>query len=208
MAFFDSSNKVNAIHLTFAKELGFSIKPIDVGAQKIDGTMLNNFEIVVAAYSVADKANWVRFFEKTFLRANISPEAVFGILFLILSGADIDFLGRKLRWRTYITKKALLTIRRVEQVGKKEFAATVLDSEHKTYIVYTKSVNSILSPSFSLFDVHLSCRSQIVGLIAEKASTKVSAEYSDFADVFSPDLAFKLPEHTEIYNHAIKLVND
>ena len=44
-------------------------------------------------------------------------------------------------------------------------------------------------------------------MIAEEASTKVLAEYSDFADVFSPDLASELPEHTGINNHAIELVD-
>ena len=42
-------------------------------------------------------------------------------------------------------------------------------------------------------------------MIAEEALTKVPAEYSDFADVFSPDLATKLPEHTEINIYAIDL---
>ena len=44
-------------------------------------------------------------------------------------------------------------------------------------------------------------------LIAEEALTKVLAEYLDFADIFSSDLAFELPEHIEINDHAIKLVN-
>ena len=37
---------------------------------------------------------------------------------------------------------------------------------------------------------------------------KVSAEYLDFADVFSSDLTSKLPEHTGINDHAIELVDD
>ena len=45
-------------------------------------------------------------------------------------------------------------------------------------------------------------------MIAEEALTKVPAKYSDFADVFSLDLAFKLPEHTGINDHAIELVDD
>ena len=60
--------------------------------QKIDGTTLDNYEIVVAAFLVTDKANRVRFFEETFLVANISSEVVFGMFFIILSGADVNFL--------------------------------------------------------------------------------------------------------------------
>ena len=44
---------------------------------------------------------------------------------------------------------------------------------------------------------------QKVGLIAP---TKVPVEYANFA--FSPNLASKLPKHTRINDHAIKLVDD
>ena len=44
-------------------------------------------------------------------------------------------------------------------------------------------------------------------MIAEKAPTKVLVKYLNFADVFSPDLAFELPKHTRINDHAIELVN-
>ena len=37
--------------------------------------------MIVAAFLVTDKTNQVRFFEKIFLVANISPEVVFGMLF-------------------------------------------------------------------------------------------------------------------------------
>ena len=92
---------------------------------------------------------------------NVSPEVVFGMLFLTLSGADIDFLGRELRWRTYSTKVAFPTTRRVELVGKKEFAAAALDLEYETYVVHVGSVSSNASPSSSSLklNVHPSCRS-------------------------------------------------
>ena len=92
LALLDSKNKVNAIHPTFARKLGLSIKPIDVEAQKIDNTLLNTYEMVVLAFLVMDKANQVRFFEKTFLVANVSPEVVLGMFFFTLSNANIDFL--------------------------------------------------------------------------------------------------------------------
>ena len=47
--------------------------------------------MVVAAFSITDQADRIRFFEKTFLVANVSPDVVFGMLFLIQSGMDIDF---------------------------------------------------------------------------------------------------------------------
>ena len=95
-ALVDSGCEVNAMHSSFVKQLGLPIQPTDVGAQKIDGTTLDTHEMVLTVFSVEDKANQIRFFEETFLVANISLEVVLGMLFLILSGADVDFSGREL----------------------------------------------------------------------------------------------------------------
>ena len=97
LALFNSGSKVNAIYLTFAKELGLSVRPIDIGAQKIDITILDTYGIVVAAFSVIDKAKQRKLIEETFLIANVSPEIVFGMSFLTLSDANVGFLDRKFR---------------------------------------------------------------------------------------------------------------
>ena len=209
LALLDSGIEINTIHSSLARELELPIRPTNVEAQKIDGTMLDTFGIVVTAVSVTDKANRVKFFEKTFLVANVSPKIVFEISFLTLSIADIDFLGRKLRWKTYTTKETLPTTRRVELVGKKEFPAVALDPEYETYIVYVGSVSfDVLSSSSPLkLNVYPFRRPQVSGLIAKKAPTKVPAEYSDFADVFSPDSSSELPEQSGINDHVIELVD-
>ena len=151
-ALIDSGSEVNAVHPSFVKQLGLSIRPTNVGAQKIDGTTLDTHGMVVAAFSVEDKANRVRFFEETFLVANVSPEVVLGMPFLTLSNADVDFSGRDLRWRTYTTKEALPTTRCVELEGKKEFAAVALDPEHETYVVHVASLSFALL--IASLDVH------------------------------------------------------
>ena len=91
LALFDSGSDVNAIHPTLAQKLRLPVRPIDMEAQKIDGTIFDTFWMVVTTFSVMNKANQVRFFKETFLVANVSPGIVLGILFLTLSGADIDF---------------------------------------------------------------------------------------------------------------------
>ena len=202
-ALINSGSEVNAVHPSFVKQLGLSIRPTDVGAQKIDDITLDTHGMVVAAFSVVDKVNRVRFFEETFLVANVSLEVIFGMPFLTLSNADVNFLSQNLWWKTYTTKEALPTTRCVELVGKKEFVAAALNPEHETYVVHVASLSS--TPLASL-DVHLFREPQISGLIAKKAPTKVPAKYSDFADVFFPDLASELPEHTGINDHAIELV--
>ena len=122
--------------------------------------MLNTLRMVVVAFSVMDKANRVRFFKETFLVANVSPEVVLGMPFLTLSGADVDFSGRELRWKTYTTEEALPTTRHVELVGKKEFAAAALDPESETFVVHIASPSSDTSLSSSplKLDVHPSHR--------------------------------------------------
>ena len=92
LALFNSWSEVNTIYLTFAKKQGLSIRPIDVGVQKIDGIMLDTYEMVVAFLLMMDKVNWVKIFEKTFLVTNISLKVVFGIFFLNLSNTDVNFL--------------------------------------------------------------------------------------------------------------------
>ena len=57
LALFDLSSKINAVYPTFAKELGLSIKLIDIGVQKIDSSMLDTYGIVVTAFLVTDKTN-------------------------------------------------------------------------------------------------------------------------------------------------------
>ena len=78
---FNLSSEVNAIYSIFAWELRLFIKPTDVKAQKINGITLDIFEMVVAAFLMTDKANWVKFLEKTFLVANVSLEVVLGCFF-------------------------------------------------------------------------------------------------------------------------------
>ena len=159
-AFFDSGSKVNTVYLAFGKELSLFIRATDVGAQKIDGITLKTYGMVVTAFSVEDKANQVRFLEKTFLVVNVSLEMILRMSFLTLSGIDVDFLGRKLRWRTYTTKETLPTTRHVELVGKKEFATAALNLESETFIVHVASLSFNASPSsFSLkLNVYLSCK--------------------------------------------------
>ena len=72
------------------------VQTTNVGAQKINGTTLEIYGIVIAAFSVTDQADKVRFFKKIFLVANVSPDIFLKIPFLILSRANIDFPKRAL----------------------------------------------------------------------------------------------------------------
>ena len=52
--------------------------------------------MMIAIFLGTDQANMIKFFEKTFLVANVSPDIVLEMLFFIFSNADIDFPKREL----------------------------------------------------------------------------------------------------------------
>ncbi len=202
-ALLDSRSEVNAIGQAFAQHLGFKINKTNIGAQKIDGTTLETYEMIVSTFSVLDKDGRERFFEESFLLADVKPNIVFKMPFLTISNVDVDFQARDLQWRCYTTGDVLSTTKQVELIGKKEFAVAALVPEYKAFIVHVAAL-SVDSGD----EMHLSRRAQIANLKVDEAPSKVLGEYTDFADVFSPKLAAKLSEHTGINDHAIKLVND
>ena len=93
--------------------------------------------------------------------------------------------------------------RQVKLIGKKKFATVALDRKYKTFIVYVATL-SIDSGN----EIYLSKKTQIAYLKANKALTKVSSKYANFADIFLPKWAVELLKYTKINNHTIKLVDD
>ena len=88
-------------------------------------------------------------------------------------------------------------------MGKKESAAVALDLEYETFVVHVASLSS--NPLNA--GIYLSRKLQIASWIVEKTFSKISAKYADFANVFSPDLASKLPKYTWINDYTIKLID-
>ncbi len=96
-ALLDSESKVNAMSQAFAQQLGLKIRKTNVGAPKIDGTTLETYGMVVSTFSVSDKDGRERFFEESFLLADVSPDIVLGMPFLTMSNAEVDFQARDLQ---------------------------------------------------------------------------------------------------------------
>ena len=88
----DLGNEVNAMTPAYAAKLGLGIQETDIGPEKIDGSTLNTFGIVLADFQVEDKLGRTRFFQKTFLVANTTSEVILEMPFLILSNVDIQFV--------------------------------------------------------------------------------------------------------------------
>ena len=75
----------------FTSQLDLKIRMTNVGAQKIDGTTLEIYKIVVSTFFASDKDRKMRFFEKNFLLADVNPNIIFEMLIFTKSNADIDF---------------------------------------------------------------------------------------------------------------------
>ena len=168
----------------------------DVGAQKIDKSSLTTYGIVIAAFQVVDKLGGPRFFQKTFLLADISMKVVPGMPFFTLSNVDVQFDGKELTWKTYTTKKALSTNRQVEIINQKEFAIATLDKNVEAFMMHVSSLGLWMT-------IHLARKAQLVLLLAKKIT--VPTNYSDFADVFSEKSANILPKRLRANEHAIEL---
>ena len=87
----DSGSEVNAISPAYAKRLGLKTRKTNVGAQKIDGSALETFGMVIADFQVEDKSGRPRFFQETFLVADTKFEVILRLLFLKIINADIAF---------------------------------------------------------------------------------------------------------------------
>ena len=77
-------------------KLGLKICTINVEVQKIDSSTLKTFEKILASFQIKDTFEKARFFQKTFLLADLNIEIVLEMLFLTLSNADIKFAWKKL----------------------------------------------------------------------------------------------------------------
>ena len=154
--------------------------------------------MIIAAFLINNKDKKIRFFKEIFLLANVSLDAMFKILFLTLSNANVKFLKQKILWQAYITAKALHITRQVEVIDWKKFAATTLDKKEKSFVIHLTFV-------FFFDNYH---NVQQVLFYTNKTPIIISPKYFKFTDVFSPKYVAKLAEHTNINNHVIDLVEN
>ena len=200
---FDSGSKVNAINPDFARKLGLKVWKTNVGAQKIDGSALKTFGMVIADFQVEDKTNRPRFFQETFLVANTKFEVILGMPFLKISNADMSFGKGTLTWKTYTINKALPTTEQVQIIDKKDFIIAALDANSETFVVHVAIREREKMPVHSKKQAQI--EAQVGALLFNKAPTEVPAEYSDYSNVFLAEHTAELLENTGINEHAIKL---
>lgn len=121
---------------THAAKLGLVTSKADVVPQKMNGSTLEIYRMIIADFSVQNRLKKVRLFEETFLLTDTSMEIVLNIPFFTLPDAHILFAKKELTWRCYTIVKALLTIRRVELINRKKFATAALDNNSETFVIH------------------------------------------------------------------------
>lgn len=98
--------------------------------------------MVIVFLLIDNKFGIPKFFEKTFVLADVSINVALEILFLILSNTKINFIDCKLNSRLYTIIKTLLITKEVVLVKIKEFAVATLDLDDKTFIAHISSLAS------------------------------------------------------------------
>ena len=58
----DNGSEVNVTNLNYTEKLGFKVGKTNVGAQKINNSTLETFEMVIANFQMEDKVGKPRFF--------------------------------------------------------------------------------------------------------------------------------------------------
>ena len=75
--------------LEYILKLGLKSYFTNFGAQKIDGSIVKTFKMVLPSFQIQDKLKRAQFFQKTSLLTNFSIEVVLKMLFLIFSNGNI-----------------------------------------------------------------------------------------------------------------------
>ena len=73
----------------YASKLGLKVRFTNIKVQKIDGSTLKTFEMVLTSFQVKDMLRRARFFQETFLLADINMKIVLEMFFLTFSNANI-----------------------------------------------------------------------------------------------------------------------
>ena len=77
----------------YMMKLSLQICETKVNTQKTDGLKLDTFDMIIASFSLEDKERKSRFFEETFLLADISIYISLNIFFFTLRNIEIDFIN-------------------------------------------------------------------------------------------------------------------
>ena len=168
------------------------------GLATINKQQISTQGMVIAGFEITDSRDRTRWFEETFLIADIPQPVVLGMPFLKLGNPDVSWTARTLHWRQWDAETALMTTNRVDIIDPEDFIQQVLEESIPAFICHVIMVDG--APP----EVHPSRRAQISSTTAETVT--LPEAYKDFEDVFSIENAGHLPPH-EDHDHAIDLID-
>lgn len=143
-ALINCSSKINTMTLTYISKLGSRVRQINAGAQKINDSTFETFEIILVSFQVENRAERACFSQETFLLADTSMKMILGMPYLTFSNTDIKFAKKKLTWRSYTFAKVLPTTKQMKLIGKKEFAKVALDGNSEMFVMYVAILKALL----------------------------------------------------------------
>lgn len=129
--------------LAHVAKLGFVTQKTDIGAQMINGSTREIYEIVMVDFLVQVGLKKIQFFERTFLLADTSIGIVLEIYFFTLSDVDIWFTEKELIWRSYTTAEILSITGTAELINKRGFATAALDQNPEIFVIYIVALDAL-----------------------------------------------------------------
>ena len=88
-ALIDSGSEVNTMTLADAKKLGLRTQRTNIRAQKVNGSSLETYGMVIVAFQIKNKLGRARFFQETFLLTNTNMNLVLRMPFFTFSNESI-----------------------------------------------------------------------------------------------------------------------
>lgn len=83
--------KLNVMNLAYTDKRDLKVRKIKVNAQKIDNFSPEFYDIVIAAFQILDKLDYLQFFQKTFLLTIINMEIILDMPFFIFNNINVPF---------------------------------------------------------------------------------------------------------------------
>ncbi len=199
----DSGAEVNIINRVTAQKMGLPILNTNIGLSAIHGEAVKTYGMHYIEFQQEDQQGRVRYFQDTFLAADINTRMILGMPWLTMANPNIDWSKRSFQWRTYTAAVALTTTCRVDVIDPKEFAKLALDKEAHCFVIHARQVTTANEPP-----VHRDRQQHIAqanNVVTE--AVELPSEYSEYSDVFSDSGAAELPEHGPA-DHAIDLMDE
>ena len=142
----DSGAEVNIINRVTAQKMGLPIFNTNIGLSAIHGEAVKTYGMHYIEFQQEDQQGQVRYFQDTFLAADINTRMILGMPWLTMANPNIDWSKRSFQWRTYTAAVALTTTCRVDVIDPKEFAKLALDKEAHCFVIHARQATTANEP--------------------------------------------------------------